>query len=319
MRRYLSKLVVATWLSAATTPSTWAEDPKTAPPANQLQGVLERIHQHVASGDGKKEGLQDDQIEAWLDKLVASIAKAANRPDLKVPVRLADVKPVELPERGINAEALFVGRDFEWRDLSTFRKSIVLADGNVKVDRLEDCVIIARGAVDVRSTAQNCVIVAGAFAKVSRDGGDFGREAPGSLIVSRGWAEVQSANGSIVAAPEGATIGSSQNALFINASFAGRDRGGSKTIKVPDLPLEAMPAHPLSNLIKVQGVVHVDGTDPRWSGNGGYAAATRSRISIRRPPIHCRAERADCRSSWPAGGEAAKLETDLFHRIPGNL
>src|SRR5262245_42353030 len=60
-----------------------------------LQAVLDRIHAHAASDDWKKGDFKDDAIEKWVDNLVSKIAKAAEFPELKTPVRLSNVTPLD--------------------------------------------------------------------------------------------------------------------------------------------------------------------------------------------------------------------------------
>jgi hypothetical protein len=113
-----------------------------------------------------------------------------------------------------------------------------IADGDVTVNVVRESVIIARGVITVNGFSQASIVVAGTLIKIAQFDGQPGKTEGGSVIVSRGWVEFGStAYGTIVAAPEGANLNSTQNVTFINTAMTGRDRGGSKTVKVPDLPL----------------------------------------------------------------------------------
>src|SRR5947208_2661940 len=119
--------------------ATRAEIPRIDLKQDTLQAVLDRIHDHAANDAWKQGGFKDDAIEKWLERLVGSVAKAAEFPELKLPVRLTDVKPPP-PEnpagkpRGRSLSgALIVAKD---ADLKTamLRDSVILADGAVEVE-----------------------------------------------------------------------------------------------------------------------------------------------------------------------------------------
>jgi hypothetical protein len=71
--------------------------------------------------------------------------------------------------------------------------------------------------------------------------------------------DVETAYGSLIAAPEGAAVGRAQWAMFINAAVAGSD-DSSRPLKVTDLPLEPLPVHPLAGRLKVLGLFRTEGT-----------------------------------------------------------
>jgi len=228
-----------------------------APMLQPLQAVLDRIHNHAAGDKWRQDGFADSLIEDWLEQLVGSIATAADLPDLKLPVRLADVQAADPAPGGAFSKTLIVGKDIDLKS-AQLRESIVLADGKVNLNRAEGCVIVARGAVNI-DVSEYCAIVSGVFVDIARLDGQPGNTSNGSVIVSRGWASVQSAYGSLIAAPEGISISGSHGVQFVNAVLVGRDRGGSRTLRVPDLPLEPLPAHPLAQALKFQGIVRADG------------------------------------------------------------
>src|SRR6476620_9211107 len=57
-----------------------------------LQAILDRIHDHASHEAWKQGRFQDEAIEKWLDKVVGSVAKAAEFPELTLPVRLSEVQ-----------------------------------------------------------------------------------------------------------------------------------------------------------------------------------------------------------------------------------
>src|SRR5262249_25228429 len=101
-----------------------------------LKDVLDRMHEHAANDAWRQEGWADDPIERWLIKITAAIAKAADDPDLKLPIRFSDVKPVEPTAGRTFDKALLTGKNINLRS-AQLRNCIVLADGNVEVDGLE--------------------------------------------------------------------------------------------------------------------------------------------------------------------------------------
>lgn len=247
-----------------------ADDPQLPPPGRDtLQAVLDRIKVHAASGAWKQPGFKDDAIEAWLDKLVGSIARAAERPDLKLPLRMKDVAPGEPQAQARGASrlrgALVVGGDIDFKG-SYVHNSILLATENVHVLSAADSIIIAGGVVKVHHHLANSVIVAGALIDSKGDGWGLGpKPGGGSILVSRGFAQLGEASyGTIVVAPDGITLSNSArtaNVLFVNAPAPLLTAGNSdnppdvRSVRVPDLPLERLPRHPIEARLSVRGVV----------------------------------------------------------------
>jgi len=258
----------AGWLWLATVLPAFAEVPKNAPPEKDtLQAVLDRIHNHAAGDAWKQPGWKDDAIQAYLDKLVAAISVAGEIKDLKVPVRLADVKPPD-PAARIRLfreeGQLIVGKDIKIRSAS---RSIILADGSVELQSTpEDCIIIARHAVVGSTITRRCLIIAGTYVEASIDG-EPGNVASGSIILCPGTARVRSAYGSIIASRD-PRVDSCTGALFVNSEVKGRDRGGSRSVMTPSIALEPLAAHPLCNKIEVLGVVSMPPPPPA-PGPGG--------------------------------------------------
>lgn len=278
------RLAVLLLCSACWAATARAQQAAAAPAAN-LQGVLNRIHQHAADDAWRKPGFEDAQIEVWLDKLAGSIATSAKMPDLKVPVRLAEVQPADPAPGRTVSQRLLIGKNLDLKDVR-LQNSIVLADGHVEINRAEGCVIMARGAVRLQASAY-CVIVSGLYVEVSTYDGQPNDAFNGSIIATRGWVSLQSASGSIVAGLEGATVESAQDACIVNAAIARGDSNiGAKTLKVPDLPLEPLPANPLRARLKVVGIVRADTTPavpvrPAFGGRGGGPAPVDLGIVVR--------------------------------------
>ena len=263
--RHLWPLAVAVGLSTWLASAARADDPKLPPPKKDtLEAVLARIRQHAAGEAWKQPGFQDDEIEKWLDKLVGSIAKATEIDDLKLPVRLKDVQPGEPQQlqgfggRGsrIMRGTVVVCNDALWHDANV-DSSIIFANGNVEVDVVRNSVIVACGVITVHGSSDTCVLVAGTMVTLDTYDGRPGREENGSVIVSRGWANLDTAYGTIVAAEKGISLTRAEGAVFVNAPVPAQRRDNrSRSVRVADLPLESFPIHSLSEKIKVQGVMH---------------------------------------------------------------
>ena len=248
---YARRWVVAVLLlGALAIRAASAQQPATQP----LQAVLDRIRNHAAGDKWRNVGFEDAAIEAWLDKLVGSLATAADMPDLKVPVRLADVQAADPTPGGTFSRSLIVGKDIDLKD-ARLRESIILADGKVNLNRAEGCVIVARGPVKI-DASEYCVAVSGVYVDIARLDGQPGNTNNGSVIVSRGWANLRSTYGSLIAALEGTSSSSTHGTIFVNAALVG---SSARPLRVPDLPLEPLPAHPLAAKLKFLGIIRADG------------------------------------------------------------
>ena len=62
------------------------------------------------------------------------------------------------------------------------------------------------------------------------------------------------------------------SAIFLNSDIVGRDRGGSRSLRVPGLALEPPPIHPLAAKIDVLGIVTTPPPPPAL-GPGGLPLA----------------------------------------------
>jgi hypothetical protein len=274
MNRCTQSWLVAVAVLATQAAVLRAEIPRAGASQDTLQNVLDRIHTHAGNELWKKGDFQDEAIEKWLDKLTDNVAKAAEFPELTLPVRLKDVRPKEVPPAGAAParsqieSGLFVGRDIDLKDAS-LKRSIILADGSVNVSRIDACVIVARGVITVQMSSANSVIVGGVYIKLGRYDGVPNSTANGSLIVSRGWADTDNTYGTLIAAPEGISSGRLHSAIFLNArvpagglaavGIAGANnarQSGSRSVKVADLPLEPLPVHPLAARLELGGIVH---------------------------------------------------------------
>lgn len=250
LRAACGALVLLAWQIAAAP----AEDaPRLPPPLKDgLQPVFDAIQGHVERDDWRKPGWTNKEIESWLEKLVAMVREGTANPELKLPVRLAEASAGD-PMRPVREGNLILGGNVE---VPFAQKSIILAHGTAKVAHAQDCIIVARSVVNV-SHARRCIIVAGCFVHVSHDGG--------SVVASRGWADISHATGSVIFAPEGITVSHSNASTFINADVQS-DRGGSKSVKIKNLPLEPLTLDPLSRKIEVLGILRPDGVVFRHEG-----------------------------------------------------
>jgi hypothetical protein len=266
-------------LLAATAVAVRGDVPQIDPKQGPLQAVLDRIHDHAASDAWKKGAFSDEVIEKWLDLLVGTVAKAAKYPELKLPVRLADVKstqPQILPgdARGtLLTGVLVIAKDIDFKT-ARLVNSVVLADGTIEIEAANGCVIIARGPVIVRGLSSHSVIVSGVYIKVARFDGQPTNTANGSLLVSRSRAEIATAYGSFIAAPDGLVLERAVDARFINMPMpdmlravnivpggpAAAGNAAGQKLPVPDFPLERFPRHSMAARFELTGVVNGPGT-----------------------------------------------------------
>jgi len=246
-------LVVWIFIEIASIQSFAVSDdaPRDLPATDTLQAVLDHIHTHAATVAWRNGSFKDEAIEAWLKKLVGRIAKEAEQPDLKLPVTFADVRPAPDGRQALQ-NVLIVGQTIR-RPSTSFQNSVLLADGSVEVEGLRGCVVVARGAVHVRMVSEYSVIASGAFVKITLIDGDPRNPANGSLIATRGWADVGTPHGSLIAALQGVSISrtAGSGTVLINTPPPDMTRalGGRgndlKSLKITDLSLEPLrqPSH----------------------------------------------------------------------------
>src|SRR5262245_3803561 len=109
----------AAWALLVLTAPTAGQESPTAPLQPQpFQAVLNRIRQHAASEEWRAGAFRDEQIEGWLDDIVGKIATATEIADLKVPVRLADVRPIAAEKSAALSQGLLIGRDIDLKQVS---------------------------------------------------------------------------------------------------------------------------------------------------------------------------------------------------------
>src|SRR6187200_2755538 len=182
--------------------SVYAADSAGVP--DSLGGILARVHQHAAADAWREAGWKDEPIESWLDDVTGKISKAVNSLELRLPVRFADVKPSEDANAQSLRNTLLVGKGFDWPERS-LSHCIVLSDGNVTAKRLEDCVVVARGVISAEGS-RSSMLVAGAYVRTGTDG-EVRKTEQGSLLVTPGWVQVDSINGTTICAGEGVSTG----------------------------------------------------------------------------------------------------------------
>jgi hypothetical protein len=278
LHRSVHAIAVVALAGALITPNAATEVPRaTLPQQETLQSVLDRIHTLAAGDAWKQEGFRDETIEKWVEVVVSKVAKAAEMPELKLPVRMADVKPVpEVPGRRIQS-GLVVGKNITKEFAGSLQDSIVLADGNVEIESVRGSLVIARGAVTVRGTSAYSIIISGAYIRIGMYDGDRRDRAKGSLLVSRGLAQIDAGYGTLMAAPGGARYGlggaTLTDGVLINTAplavpprAPGVIRPTFKSVQIPDLPLEALPVNPLSARIDIVGILNAQNAALRLAG-----------------------------------------------------
>lgn len=254
-RKVVTGLVVIVALLAVQH-AAWGEIPReTLPYDDTLQMVLDRIHEHAKNEAWRAPGWKDEKIEAWLEKLVAAVAKGTERPELKLPVRQANLQPAD-PVRPFLQNSLIIVSGSQ--TLLGARDSLVLADGHLEVIGPQNSVIVTRGAVKV-SSARNCVIVTGGYIGAELDGEPGGRES-GSLLVTRGKIDVRHAFGSTIMAGLGASVERSDGAVFVNQPVPVdvppiAIHKESRSVEIANLPLEPLPKVRLAEELTLLGTI----------------------------------------------------------------
>ncbi|MGI8979042.1 MAG: hypothetical protein ACR2FY_07440 [Pirellulaceae bacterium] len=229
--------------------------------------MLPRIRDYVANDDWKKEGFSDKALEAWLDKLIADLAKATEDKELALPVRFADGKPAAEGARPRNALLFTKGGEVHGH----VQSSIIFCDGNIKVPFAFNSVIVARGVVYV-AHAQECVIISGSFVHVSHcdtgrraaaAGGAVGGAGPRrSIALSRGMTDLSHATTCVLFAPLGIEVGHAEGCAFINHAAPDArgipGRQANVRVAMPIPPLETIQLHPLGKQVDFLGVLDSD-------------------------------------------------------------
>src|SRR5262249_35409285 len=155
--------------------------------------------------------------------------------------RLEQVQPGDAMNGRSIRNALIVGKNVDLRGMSV-SDSIILADGSFEAERIRGSVVVARSTVGVNLLSTYCVFIAGTYVKLEQCDGQPGNSSNGSLVVTRGWLDLEMAYGTIVAASKGATIRRNQGATIINAPVppqlgvpaAIAQNNGSRSVDVPD-------------------------------------------------------------------------------------
>lgn len=244
LRCLLISLLCCGWTVAASAGDI-ERDP---PPADSLQFVLNRIHAHAASDAWKENGWSDPQLEAWIEKLLKQLSATTGK-DLKPMVKLKDTKPAGEMDTVLRG-ALRIGKNVKH---SIVQDSIVLADGTAELSTVRNSIVIARSAVTATST-DGSLIIAGRYFRVSSDRVAAGA-APGSVLLSRGYGEINFARGTILCAPLGLDVAAvAENAIYVNCKprqAPPQDTG--RAVNGPPLPLGEPPHSALEKQLELLG------------------------------------------------------------------
>jgi len=167
----------------------------------------------------------------------------------------------------------------------TVENSLILADGNVQVSILRNSIVIARG-IATTSTIENSILIAGRYARASSDRITAGKSA-GSIVLSRGYADVNFARGTTICAPLGVEVSLAQDATFINSKVT---RAGTqnnvKNIDGKPLPLGEPPASPLEKQMELLGYVAApQGALFRFAGRRLFAEKDQPIVDERGEPV----------------------------------
>jgi hypothetical protein len=218
--------------------------------------ILDLVKQHAASDAWQEPGFDDELLEAAIRKLVDEVNVAAKQERVKLTPRFALCRPKrdrDTPQSNWQGdESLFVGHgSFE---LQSGRRSIILVDGNVSMTSAYDCLIIARGAVNISYGSGN-VILAGQYLQISHEvdhkANPVRPDGPGSLLMSGGDLRVSHARRSVLVAGGPLELIHGTDCILLNRAVDQIDAGHG--IAVPNAKLSFVPtARPNPLLGKVR-------------------------------------------------------------------
>jgi len=240
--------VVATCLGLLTLLPTSAPS-QDATSVVSFEDVLDRIHNLSQGDEWKASDWRDPTINAWLSATIAPLLDKIATSKPQVPTRIADARvtsPALVVEHGLIIHGSL--------RLGTIRHSVILCDGDLSADRVEDSIIIARGSVflmggsgEPPATAIRSVIAAGSYIYCDSLGTERSH-ADGTIVLCRGYIDCYGAWGSALYA--GKEIGGyAFGCTFINTYFEKLDKptddrwlnAGLTMIELPIKPLKAPP------------------------------------------------------------------------------
>lgn len=179
-----------------------------------FDAILARVRAAAESGEAAKPGWSDAALEKSIDALIDEVRQATKRDDVKSPVSFAEVKPGVPVVGGRTSGILLVTTECR---LPFVEKSILLVDGNAQISSATDCLIVARGAVQI-AHGQGNVVLAGQWINVSHDGGRRrdGAGVGASALLSGGGIDVAHANGTTMSAPRSVDVSHASGVTFLN-------------------------------------------------------------------------------------------------------
>jgi hypothetical protein len=240
------------------------DNDKLPPPEEQpLQAILDRIHDHEVKGAWRELGWKDQEIEAWLNKVVKQCSAACER-DLALPCKWADVTP------SANADSL---RNALWiadrLDTSFVQRSIVLVDGSARISSVRDSIVIVRGVATI-SSVDNSLIVAGHLLNVSSASSREG--SPPSILLSRGYLDTSIVRNGILHAGEGVEGSICRDCCFVNCRPQRETaRDNNKVATARDFTLGSPPLSALAGQIEPLASTSPPGAVFRFQGRRLFA------------------------------------------------
>jgi hypothetical protein len=248
-------------------------DPDAIAPVDLAQ-VFEQVRllveerEKVWPGDGRRE----DQIENAVEQLLDNIRNATGRYTPTLPASFAS-GPVKISRQG---------------NYSFEKRSVLIGDEFVRVGFADDCLIIARGAVEVAHGNRN-VILAGHYIHVSHDGGlvSCPLAAPDrSVLFCAGHLDFSHARGTICSAPD-LRAGHATRVTFLNRG-SGTDSGTwtCRDVRSPNIirPIEAKP-NPLKGITLLAGHGNGFGNKIRYRiGTSGAEQELKLGETLAHPP-----------------------------------
>lgn len=243
-RRWLLLLLLLVGWTASTRGADIERDP---PPSETLQVVLDRIRTHADATAWKENGWTDAAIETWIEKLLKQLGDATGK-ELKAPVQFKEVKPAGDADVTLR-NMLRIGKNIKG---GVVYDSIVLADGNAELSTVRNSIVIARRVVTT-SSIDNSLIISGRYFRCSSARNVANPAGPGSILLSRAYGEINSAQDTTICAPLGLDATTANNVTLVNSKFTRVLNQQNVQIVNKPLPLGEPPASPLEKQLEHLG------------------------------------------------------------------
>jgi hypothetical protein len=216
-----------------------------------FDAILESVHR--AAEQWRKPDWKDPLLETAVIRLVEQVREGTGRANVRLPAAFDQVERRDGRDLGTFAEGGFYA--LTGGSITRVNRSILLIDGSLRISFAEDCLIIARGAVEISHGRRN-VVLAGQYIRCGFDGDP--RTGGGSLLMSGSALHVSHCNGSVCFAPH-MRISHATETVFLNSPKmdVSHEQGCSvMNAKLPAAPREK--PNPLAGKLKIRQIVKPD-------------------------------------------------------------